>query len=156
MSLESIAKIIELTGMGFNTIKKRTARLTPIKEGRALLLETRDALPLIYEATVGPKAFDLEQERARLAHHQANREAMKEAEERGEYIPADVVRQYGVAAMVATKTKLLGIQSKLRARYPGVPKELMDDLETLHKEALTELGTDGLHDELRRRLASVG
>ena len=156
MSLESIARLIELTGMGYTTVKKRTARLTPVKEGRALLLESRDALPLLYEATVGPKAFDLEQERARLAHHQANREAMKESEERGEYIPADVVRQYGIAAMVATKTKLLGIPSKLRGRYPDVPQAMIDDLTALHKEALTELGTDGLHDELRRRLASVG
>ena len=158
MSLESVSRLSDLTGFDRRTISKRVDRLLPIKEGKALLYETRDALPLCYQADMGEKQFDLEQERARLAHHQANREAMREAVERGEYLPASIVREYGAAAMTATKTKLLGIASKLRGRFPDVPQSMIDDISTLHREALQELGEDGLHAELRRRLAdpSVG
>lgn len=152
MSLESISRIAELTGFAPRTIKLRCERLSPVREGKALLLETRDALPLCYQIQTAEKKFDLEEERARLAHHQANREAMREAADRGEYIPADVVKQYGAAAMTATKTKLLSIASKLRGRFPEAPKELIDMVADLHKEALRELGEGGLHAELRRRL----
>jgi len=117
------------------------------------LYETRDALPLCYKSDHGQKQFDLEQERARLAHHQANREAMREASERGEYVPAEMVREMGAATVVATKTKLLAIASKLRGRFPDVPQSLIDALHELHREALTELGSEGLHAELRRRIS---
>lgn len=152
MSLESLSRLSDLTGFAPRTIKARCERLTPIREGKATLYETRDALPMCYRDDIGDKRFDLEQERARLAHHQANREAMREASERGEYIPADIVKEYGAAAMTATKVKLLAIASKLRGRFPEVPQAMIDAIADLHREALQELGEDGLHAELRRRL----
>jgi phage terminase Nu1 subunit (DNA packaging protein) len=87
MSLESLSRLSDLSGFAPRTIKTRIERLTPIKEGSATLYETRDALALMYRADQGEKLFDLEQERARLSHHQANREALKEGIERGELIP---------------------------------------------------------------------
>ena len=155
MSLESLSRLSDLSGMAPRTIKGRIERLTPIKEGKATLYETRDALPLMYQSDLGEKMFDLEQERARLAHHQANREAMREATERGEYIPAEIVREYGAAGMTATKAKLLAISSKLRGRFPDVPQAMIDIIGELHREALEELGKDGLHAELRRRLSAL-
>ena len=156
MSLESLSRIADLTGFAPRTIKSRCERLAPVKEGRATLYETRDALPLCYQQDFGEKRFDLEQERARLAHHQANREAMREASEKGEFIPADVVSEYGNAAMTATKVKLLAIASKLRGRFPDVPQAMIDAIAQLHREALQELGENGLHAELRKRISSVG
>lgn len=156
MSLASISRIAELTGFAPRTIKARTERLQPVKEGRALLLETRDALPLLYQVDSGQGQYDLEQERARLAHHQANREAMREAEDRGEYVPAHIVAEFGAATVNATKTRLLAIASKLRGRFPDVPQSMVDALDELHREALKELGDDGLHAELRRRLSKLG
>lgn len=101
-------------------------------------------------------AYDEKLERARLLHHQANREAMREAEDRGEYVPAAVVAEFGAATVTATKTRLLAIASKLRSRFPDVPQDLIDALAELHREALQELGEDGLHAELRRRLSKLG
>ena len=155
MSLESISRISDLTGVAPRTIKARTERLQPVKEGRSLLLETKDALPLIYQVDIGKGQFDLEQERARLAHHQANREAMREAEDRGEYVPAAVVVEFGAATITATKAKLLALPSKLRGRFPDVPQALIDAIAELHREALQELGDDGLHAELRRRISAL-
>lgn len=47
MSLESVSRIAELTGMAPRTIKARLARLNPLMEGRVLRYETKEALPLI-------------------------------------------------------------------------------------------------------------
>lgn len=152
MSMESLSRLSDLTGFAPRTIKSRIERLTPVLEGKATLYETRDALPLCYQVEFSEKKYDLEQERARLAHHQANREAMREASERGEYIPASEVIEYGSAAMVAVKTKLLAIHSKLRGRFPDVPVAMLDAVAALHREALQELGEDGLSAELRKRL----
>ncbi len=152
MSLESMNRLSDMTGFSPRTIKVRLARLSGIREGAALLYETRDALPLLYKADLGPKLFDLEQERARLSHHQANREAMREQIERGEMIPAKEVIELGAVTIAAARAKILSIPSKLRGRFPNLPPETFDALEQLHREALTELGTDGLHAELRARL----
>jgi phage terminase Nu1 subunit (DNA packaging protein) len=99
------------------------------------------------------EVYDEKLERARLLHHQANREAMKEAEDRGEYVPAGIVAEFGAATVNATKTRILAIASKLRGRFPDVPQSMIDALDDLHREALQELGEDGLHAELRRRLS---
>lgn len=152
MSLESVARLTSLTGFSYKTIKSRIERLTPILEGKATLFETKDALPMLYQVDIGPKLFDLEQERARLSHHMANREALKEGVERGELVPAQEVIELGAVTIAAARAKILSIGSKLRGRFPTLPQEAFDALEQLHHEALTELGSDGLHADLRARL----
>jgi phage terminase Nu1 subunit (DNA packaging protein) len=152
MSLESLSRLSDLSGFAPRTIKLRIERLSPIREGKATLYETRDALPLMYEVDRGEKQFNLEQERARLSHHQANREQLKEGVERGELIPAPEVIELGAALIGAARAKILAIPSKLRGRFPSLPHDAIDALEQMQRDALTELGTDGLHGDLRARL----
>jgi phage terminase Nu1 subunit (DNA packaging protein) len=99
------------------------------------------------------KIYDEKLERARLLHHQANNEALKEAVNRGELLPADLVIGLGAAIVSAARAKVLAVPSKVRGRFPALDKEVCDEVEQLVKEALTELGSDGLHADIRRRIA---
>ena len=75
MSYESISRLSQLTGMTRETVAKRLVNLTPTIDGKAKKYDSREALPLLYGA--GAKGeFDLQAERARLAHHQANLECL--------------------------------------------------------------------------------
>lgn len=103
-------------------------------------------------ATADGEVYDEKVERARLLHHQANNEALKEQVNRGELIPAPLVLELGSAVLAATRTKVLAIHSKLRQRFPGIDKAIAEETERLSREALQELGDDGLPSEVRRRI----
>lgn len=118
-----------------------------------MLFETREALPFLYELDVGEQNFDLTEERARLAHHQANNEALKEKQLSGELLPAELVIELGAALVAAARAKVLAIHSKCRSRFPGLDQDLADEIEDLSREALSELGSDGIPADLRRRFA---
>ena len=107
------------------------------------------------EAGVGGDGtvYDEKLERARLLHHQANNESLKEKTNRGELIPAELVIDLGAALVAAARTRVLAIHSKVRGRFPELESAVLDEIETLTREALTELGSDGLHPDIRRRIA---
>ena len=113
MSLKSISRLSELSGFDRRTIRKRLADLTPIREGRALLYETQDALPLLYSYGAEGDEFDLTEQRARLAFHQANNERLKEEERTGRLIPADAVEQAWLDHVTAARAVLLALPTKL-------------------------------------------
>ena len=113
MSLKSISRLSELSGFDRRTIRKRLADLTPIREGRALLYETQDALPLLYSYGAEGDEFDLTEQRARLAFHQANNERLKEEERTGQLIPADAVEQAWLDHVTAARAVLLALPTKL-------------------------------------------
>jgi phage terminase Nu1 subunit (DNA packaging protein) len=99
------------------------------------------------------KVYDEKLEKARLTHHQANNEALKEQQARGELLPAGLVIEMGAALVAASRAKVLAIHSKCRSRFPGLEQEIADEIEALSREALSELGSDGLPADLRRRIA---
>jgi hypothetical protein len=68
-------------------------------------------------------------------------------------LPADLVISLGAALVAAARAKVLAVPSKVRGRFPALDKEVCDEVEQLTKEALTELGSDGLHADIRRRIA---
>ena len=140
MSLESTNRLSELTGMDVRTIKRRLATIQPTVQGRAHTYESRDALPLLYGAQ-DSAAFDLNQERARLAHHQANNEALKERTARGELIPRAVVIQAWQAMIAAARSRLLAIPTKAAHRLLAVANlaEAEDVVRSHVHEALAEL-----------------
>lgn len=151
MRRESLNSLAELTGFDRRTIKRKIAHLDIVKDGRSHLYNTADALPLLYSKDGG--VYDAEQERARLLHHQANNEALKEATNRGELFPAVLVIELCSALVSASRTKVLAIHSKLRQRFPSIQSEVADEVEQLSHEALSELGSDGIPADLRRRIA---
>jgi len=154
MSQESINSLSLLTGRTRRTVAMRLEQLTPVKKGKALMYESREALPVIFEDR-SRGALDLGQERARLAHHQANRERMREADDRTGLIPAEAVKAYGAAAVTAVEARLRRVREEVRRRFPDAPPEVLKVLAKLHREAMAELGDDGLHTELRGLLSKT-
>lgn len=118
MPRESTSKIAEWTGMARPTVIKRLkeAGMKPQVEGKAHLWETREALPILYEAIAQTGEYDLTAERARLAHHQANNESLKECQARGELIPAEQVQSRWAAMVMAMRAKLLALPGRLATK----------------------------------------
>ena len=96
--------------------------------------------------------MDLTAETARLKHHQANNEALKEAEQRGELLPAEFVILHCSALVAAARAKFLALPAKLRSRFAGLDAEVVEEVDDQIREALTELADDGLSPEVRNRV----
>jgi phage terminase Nu1 subunit (DNA packaging protein) len=109
MSLMSISSINELTGVDRRTIKRRLEDLKPIKEGRAFLYESREALPLLF---LSKDEYDLSKERARLAFWQANKTELESEVLKGELIPADQVWQQWERMVSNFRAKMLSLPTK--------------------------------------------
>ena len=102
--------------------------------------------------------YDFGAERARLTHHQANVERLKELQLRGELIHRDVVAAYWQAVAGAIRSRLLALPGKI-AHVALAAKTLaeVDDAAKLQVyEALSELGTNGLPDRYAVAEASPG
>lgn len=153
MAKLSINKLAEITGFTNRTVKRRLADLVPIIEGRSHLYDSRAALPLLYQVErEETTSFDLTAERARLAHHQANIERMKEDQLAGSLVPEQVIREYGAGMVAAFRAKILSLHNKIRNRFPGIDKEIIHEIQALHSEALDELGNNGIPKEIQRTI----
>ena len=139
----SLNQLVRLTGRNYRTIKKRLEGLEPLREdGKSIFYDPKEALPLIYE--VPDQADDLSDERARLAREQADAQALKNAEARGELVRAERVLTAWQKVAVALKEKLRALPARARRR---IRKLTLKDVRVLRKliaEALEELAEDGL------------
>ncbi len=73
--------------------------------------------------------------------------------EHGELLPADLVILLCAELHKAASTKIQAITSKIRSRMPDLAHEVTDEIDNLIREALEELGTDGIPEPLRKRMA---
>lgn len=73
---------------------------------------------------------------------------------RGSLIPIELVELFGGTVLAAANTKLLAIPSRLRIEFSNLSPTLLNRLDDLIREALDELGEDGLSPELSERLAA--
>ncbi|MCL1038345.1 hypothetical protein L2750_14520 [Shewanella submarina] len=87
------------------------------------------------------EVLDLEMERARLAHHQANKTELEELKLSGKLVPADDVAKEWEKVAVAVKAKMLAAPAKYSHRALGIT-----DLRTanalfteIFREVLSEL-----------------
>jgi phage terminase Nu1 subunit (DNA packaging protein) len=127
LSLENLNRLRDLTGMGHRTLQARLASLTPAREGKSLLYESRDALPLLYQVRDVARRYDLEEERARLSHHQANLAALDEEVKKKNLIPADVVLERWQTVIANVRARLLSIPSQLAATCENAPRQQIED-----------------------------
>ena len=102
----------------------------------------------------GDEALDLAQERARLAHHQANKTALEEGLLRGEIIRTTDVLQAWQHQIGAARAKLLLIPGKLATLVNSGKSfsETKGEAERLVRETLAELEGSGLPASLERAL----
>jgi len=136
----------ELTGITFKTLKKRLSGLKPNREGKSLLFNSHEALPLIFKCNkCSGKGLDLSQERARLAREQADRLELQNAERRRELVQvSDMEKNWARVGVVAIKSRALALPSKFAPELAGVSnyKEVKEILNGAIRELLQELVDD--------------
>ena len=122
--------------------------------GKATLYDVSDAIEWLVQWEIGkhkkPGDEDAEAaEAARLKRAQADERELRVAHLRGETIPlSDAVSSWS-SIVSAARTRFLGLPSKLKSRYPDMPREAVDELDELVREILEELATHD-PDELAR------
>lgn len=156
MKKVSINELHLLTGFDRSTVTKKIAPLPFLKEGRSHLYESDIALPMLYSKD--GNVYDTEVERARLTHHQANNEALREAERRGELVSADMVLSAWQEKLTAMRAKLLSMPTKLTPLVISADDTI--SIESLIRaaihDALDELSGTGLPQDVEKRLAAIG
>ena len=141
---QSISELSHLTGFDRRRIRAALCDM-PSETGAkgALLYESTEALPQLYLSRGGADSFDLTAERARLAHHQANKAALEAEQLAGSLIEIEAVADIVGAEYANVRSKLLVIPSKAAPQVIGLSiaaaKALLDDMIF---EALDELTAD--------------
>lgn len=103
----SVNQLAEMTGKDRRTVKKRLEGLEPVgKQGRAVLYEVKEALPLIYQVGQGPDVEGITLDEARRNESVAKTEKLHLEMEsiRKQRIPVEVVNETleeGLGAMKA-------------------------------------------------------
>ena len=126
--------------------------------GRSHQYETADVVQWLVQHEIqkivsdNAGRYDLTDERARLAHHQANNEALKERAARGELIPAEMVIKHGAAMVAAVRAKILAAHNKIRNRFADLSPGAIDEMQNILTEALAELAADGIPEEIRKHI----
>jgi phage terminase Nu1 subunit (DNA packaging protein) len=98
----------------------------------------------------------LTDERARLAKLQADKVEIELAELRGEVVRADDVVKVMQAHVIAARSRLLALPSKLVALFsPDMRPQTLALSDRVIREALDELSSDEFLEEVRKRAAAA-
>lgn len=140
----SITEISNLTNFDRRRIRAALCDLPSEKGSKsALLFESTAALRLLYLSPGDADTFDLTAERARLAHHQANKAELEAAQVAGSLIEIEAVADIVGEEYANARSRLLAIPSRAAPQVIGLSivavKALLDDMIF---EALDELTAD--------------
>ena len=90
--------------------------------------------------------YDFNAERARLTHHQANVEGLKEQQLRGDLIPRELVATYWQSIVASVRARLLALPGKIA--HVALAAKTLSEVDKAARvqvyEALAELGSDGI------------
>ena len=164
----NITKLSELTGKHRQTIAKRLQDVEPLDESTHRgdkFYDSKLALPAVYKPDfvdeINPNqesnVLDLTAERARLAHHQANKYHLESENLKGNLIEADIVAEVWEAQLANLRAKLLTIPTKAapRAAILDDEKMMVKYLQGLIHDALSEL-SEYTPEQYRRKGAKTG
>ena len=164
MAKKNTTEIAEWYGVTNRTIHTWIKNGLPIFEkgsdNKQHIFNTEDAHSWLVEREIARRVvksdgqqYDRAEEEARLKHHQANNEALKEAETTGAMIPRDLVVDLCAATVSNARAKLLTVSNKLKNQFPGLDDEAINAVEDLHLQALEDLGNDGIPRGLQERIS---
>jgi len=142
LSRFSLTQLRELTGHAERTIRKRLGGLEPVaKDGRTVWYAARPALERIYLG----ESLDLTRERARLASEQADAQALRNQQQRGEVVPAEDMDRALIAVSTLTSGRLQGIPRSLAPELAAesTPAKCEAIVEKAILEALGDLADQG-------------
>lgn len=128
-------------GLDRRTAAKRLAGVKPCQAGKRPRYRMVDAAPALLGITA--EVFNLELERARLAHFQAEEKRRQVALMDGELIEAETAELEWGKRVTACRAKLLALPGRLADRAcklaPGGPRVMKAMLRDVVDEALSEL-----------------
>ena len=127
--------------MNYRTITRRLeGKVKPCRrDRRSIFYRPKEVLPVLYGA---PEVVPLMEERARLAREQADGQALRNLEVRGDLVRADEVVAEWQSVLLALKERLRAIPSKARERLK-LTRVQAKRLLRLIDQALEELAEDG-------------
>jgi hypothetical protein len=144
MSLESIAKLADLTGLSRESVSRKLRGL-PFHTGErnSKLFESQDVLPVLYGLDEREEAVDLNAARAKLAEKQVEKIDFDMELKSGAFIPYDVMLSQAQRVFVAFRTRICSIPTKLAPKVASMDDPI--DVEEALDEHLTE-ALEELHD----------
>jgi len=156
-------ELSEILGRSERTLTTWSKQGMPVEaastRGRAHQFDTEAVIDWMIQREVSGLSnggnLDLTEEQARLAHYRANVEKLKEDQLKGELIPAEIVILGGSGLVTSMRAKFLALHQKIKNRFPDLDQAIVDQIQRLIHEALTELGNDGLPPDIRERMRLV-
>lgn len=141
---QSLSELSNLTGIDRRRIGRCLVDLQPEKGPKgSLLYDSVQALPLLYLTPGDGDTYDLTQERARLAHHQANKAALEAKQLEGSLIPIEAVADTVGDEYANVRAKLLAIPARAAPQVVGLSTvATRTKLDDLIRECLEELTAD--------------
>ena len=161
-------QVADFFGITAQAVRDRIKSGMPVKnkggrgKGNATTFESTDVIEWYAEkkvqdriGTSGGEEFDRQAEEARLKHHQANNERIKEEESLGRLISSRVVIEMCSAGVINCRNRMLAVNSKLRNEFPGVSEDVFERVAQLIEDALFQLGEGGIPRGLEKRISRV-
>lgn len=142
MSLESIAKLSDLTGLSREAVSRRLRGIPFITGQRnSKLFESQEVLPLLYGLDAREEAVDLNAARAKLAEKQVEKIDFDMELKSGSFIPYDLMLSQTQRVFVAFRTRICSIPTKIAPKVAALddPIDVEEALDDHLKEALEEL-----------------
>ena len=149
LSRLSISQLAQVTGRDRRTITKALAGLKPRSmDGRAKLCEPRAALERIY---LGQERLSVVDEQARLAKERADAQYLKNAEARGELVPARTMDTalIALASVIGGRLESLGSRLAPALAAEGTLARCQELVDEAVASALLELAQSA--DEAQKR-----
>ena len=107
----TVADLCKYTRKARATVLNCLTTLDFVKKGSSKLFPAHEALPLIYGKAFENSQYNLNNERGRVSHHDANMKAMREKEMRGDLVRVEDITEIWTALTGNWKTKVLAIPS---------------------------------------------
>lgn len=146
MSMLSIQDLCDLTSSTYRTVKNRLASVKPVLRGKEHLYESSEALPLIVARQQTTGQIDIEEQRGRLAFHQANIAEKEEAILDGKFLPLAEVERGWVEIVAGVRSKLLAVPAEVRSGLQPGALNIGEHVEELSRRSI-ERALKGLLDE---------
>ena len=142
---KTVVDLCKLTRKSRPTILNCLTTLTPEKKGVSKLYPAHEALPLIYGKAFENNQYNLNNERGRVSHHDANMKAMREEEMRGDLVRVDDISEKWSRLTGNWKTKILAVPSNVvhELSQTNDKNEILKILNDALFDAFTEL----VHDD---------
>ena len=131
MTMLSVNKLSEITGLDRRTITGRLQGEPFKKEGRSHLYESKRALDILYGGRSNGEDLDFQKERARLTKAQADKAELELSIKHEEYVPYTVL----TTALSYVSAEVVSILERLPKRIKQVSKTISaSDLRLIEKE----------------------